>query len=106
MSTEKPMAKAAEPSRPLRLSSVTAKMQTTSCRVRKISIVVAMPRLIPGCSWKNKSDSELMQGIFKDHQHTVIFLKCKAFVVADGWKVRWLTVLRARFPLMLLGVTP
>uniref|UniRef100_A0AAQ6IIX2 Uncharacterized protein n=1 Tax=Anabas testudineus TaxID=64144 RepID=A0AAQ6IIX2_ANATE len=36
--------------RPLRLSSVTAKMQTTSCRVRKISMVVAMPRLMPGCS--------------------------------------------------------
>uniref|UniRef100_A0A8P4G349 Uncharacterized protein n=1 Tax=Dicentrarchus labrax TaxID=13489 RepID=A0A8P4G349_DICLA len=44
------MARAAEPRRPLRLSSVTAKMQTTSCRVRKTSMVVAMPRLIPGCS--------------------------------------------------------
>lgn len=54
MSTEKPMAKAAEPRRPLRLSSVTAKMQTTSWRVRKISIVVAMPKLMPGCSCRGK----------------------------------------------------
>lgn len=52
MSTEKPMARAAEPRRPLRLSSVTAKTQMTSWRVRKISIVVAMPRLMPGCSCK------------------------------------------------------
>ncbi|KAG9340275.1 hypothetical protein JZ751_021722 [Albula glossodonta] len=36
--TEKPMERAAEPMRPLRLSSVTAKMQTTSCSVRKISM--------------------------------------------------------------------
>lgn len=75
MSTEKPMAKAAEPRRPLRLSSVTAKMQTTSCRVRKISMVVAMPRLMPGCSWKNKRDTKSMQGTFNDHQRTVIFFR-------------------------------
>uniref|UniRef100_A0AAY5JXE2 Uncharacterized protein n=1 Tax=Esox lucius TaxID=8010 RepID=A0AAY5JXE2_ESOLU len=46
------MARAAEPRRPLRLSSVTAKMQTTSCSVRNTSIVVAMPKLMPGCSWR------------------------------------------------------
>lgn len=61
MSTEKPMAKAAEPRRPLRLSSVTAKMQTTSCRVRKTSMVVAIPTLMPGCSWNTGGEDRVMQ---------------------------------------------
>lgn len=47
------MDRAAEPRRPFRLSSVTAKMHTTSCMVRKTSTVVAIPRLMPGCSWKS-----------------------------------------------------
>lgn len=50
MVTEKPMDRAADPRRPFLLSSVTAKMQTTSCMVRKTSTVVAIPRLMPGCS--------------------------------------------------------
>lgn len=50
--TEKPMDRAADPKRPFLLSSVTAKMQTTSCMVRKTSTVVAIPKLMPGCSWK------------------------------------------------------
>lgn len=53
MVTEKPMDRAAEPRRPFLLSSVTAKMHTTSCMVRKTSTVVAIPRLMPGCSWKS-----------------------------------------------------
>lgn len=52
MVTEKPMERAADPRRPFLLSSVTAKMQMTSCMVRKTSTVVAIPRLMPGCSWK------------------------------------------------------
>lgn len=52
MVTEKPMDRAADPRRPFLLSSVTAKMQTTSCMVRKTSTVVAIPRLMPGCSWR------------------------------------------------------
>lgn len=50
--TEKPMDRAADPRRPFLLSSVTAKMHTTSCMVRKTSTVVAIPRLMPGCSWR------------------------------------------------------
>lgn len=50
MVTEKPMERAADPMRPFLLSSVTAKMHTTSCMVRKTSTVVAIPMLMPGCS--------------------------------------------------------
>lgn len=52
MVTEKPMDRAADPRRPFLLSSVTAKMHTTSCMVRKTSTVVAIPRLMPGYSWR------------------------------------------------------
>lgn len=52
MVTEKPMDRAADPMRPFLLSSVTAKMHTTSCMVRKTSTVVPIPRLMPGCSWR------------------------------------------------------
>lgn len=52
MVTEKPMDRAADPRRPFLLSSVTAKMQITSCMVRKTSTVVPIPRLMPGCSWR------------------------------------------------------
>uniref|UniRef100_A0AAQ6IVY8 Uncharacterized protein n=1 Tax=Anabas testudineus TaxID=64144 RepID=A0AAQ6IVY8_ANATE len=38
------MESAADPRRPFLLSSVTAKMHTTSCMVRKTSTVVAIPR--------------------------------------------------------------
>lgn len=50
MVTEKPMDRAADPRRPFRLSSVTAKTQITNCMVRNTSTVVPIPRLIPGCS--------------------------------------------------------
>uniref|UniRef100_A0AAZ1X532 Uncharacterized protein n=1 Tax=Oreochromis aureus TaxID=47969 RepID=A0AAZ1X532_OREAU len=40
------MERAADPRRPFLLSSVTAKMQMTSCMVRKTSTVVAIPRLM------------------------------------------------------------
>lgn len=50
MVIEKPMDRAAEPRRPFRLSSVTAKTQTTNCMVRNTSTVVAIPRLMPGCN--------------------------------------------------------
>lgn len=53
MVIEKPIARAAEPRRPFRLSSVTAKTQTTNCMVRNTSTVVAMPRLMPGCSCRD-----------------------------------------------------
>lgn len=53
---EKPTARATEPSRPFRLSSYVAKMQSTNWSVRKISTVVAWPTLTPACNWAKEEE--------------------------------------------------
>lgn len=93
MVTEKPIERAADPRRPFLLSSVTAKMQTTSCMVRKTSTVVAIPRLIPGCSWKHTHKKWTSQVVSLLEPNTLT-------------NQISLTVFIAMLPLMLPGVTP
>uniref|UniRef100_A0A8P4KF73 Uncharacterized protein n=1 Tax=Dicentrarchus labrax TaxID=13489 RepID=A0A8P4KF73_DICLA len=49
------MDRAADPRRPFLLSSVTAKMHTTSCMVRKTSTVVAIPSVGGDLRWDELS---------------------------------------------------
>lgn len=95
------MERAADPRRPFLLSSVTAKMHTTSCMVRKTSTVVAIPRLMPGCSWKSRGGGK---------NQTVPRANPELMLASDQSTKQlplWVfTVFIDRFPLMLPGVTP